>query len=190
MNSKRKSLGTQLLVFLPLIVLLALILLIAVPLFAFGHVDAMIHGPKIVMSLASPDGKHEAYVEEGPSIDPPNQTLFVERSEKSHFMHIADLAEDIDAIQEIAWSPDSQIVIFHSRHCLTATRVADWLTVRIYLGKEWRRTRPQRYPTTFSAGGARQEVKAIAFPESGGFKYRIKGEEKFRKVRLDGLAES
>jgi len=184
MNTGNTSLGWKLLAFLPLIALTALILLIAIPLFTLGYVDAILHGPKIVMSLPSPDGKYEAYVEESPSMDPPNQSLFVERSNKVHFMHIADLAEDVDSIKEILWSPDSEIVVFLSRHYLTATRVGDWRTVRLYLGKEWRRSRPQRHHSTFSSGGVRQRVEAVEFPEPGTFAYRLEGEENFRKIRI------
>jgi len=94
MSIERSKKGIRILVLLPLIALCILLMLIAVPLFAFGYVDAILHGPKIVLSVPSPDGNYEAYVEEAPSIDPPNQSLFVERSDKLHFMHIAKLAGD------------------------------------------------------------------------------------------------
>ena len=176
--------GKKLIVFLPLIALIALLLLIAIPLFSFGYVDIILHGPKIVMSLPSPDGRYEAYVEEHPSIDPPNQALFVEQSNKSYFMHIADLSEDIDSIKEILWSPDSEIVIFLSRHYLTATRVKDWRTVKIYLGKEWKRSRPQRNHTTFSSGGVLHSIEAVKFPDRGSFSYRLKGSNNFQTVSI------
>ena len=68
----------RLLVWLPLIALCGLITLIALPLFAFGYVDAILHGPKTILSASSPDGRYIAYVEESPSIDPPNQSLLVD----------------------------------------------------------------------------------------------------------------
>ena len=190
MNVDRSKKGIRLLVLLPLIALCILLMLIAVPLFAFGYVDAILHGPKIVLSVPSPDGNYEAYVEEAPSIDPPNQSLFVERSDKLHFMHIAKLAGDIDSIKQILWSPDSQIVVFHSRHYLTATRVSDWRTVRIYLGKEWRRSQPRRHHTTFTSGGVSREVEAIEFPEAGGFAYRLVGDDKLYTVVINSLVQS
>jgi hypothetical protein len=174
-------------VFLPLAGLCGLILLIAIPFFSFGYFRAMLYGPAIVTSVPSPNGRHEAYVTENPSIDPPNQSLFVERRDKTHFMHIADLAEDIDAIIEVAWSPDSQVVVFHSKSYLTATRVADWQTVRVYLGKEWKRREPRRHQTTFTSGGIEHKVVAIGFPAAGMFSYRLAGDGKSREVRFNDL---
>ena len=169
---------------LPLIALCSLVVLIAAPLFSFGYIKAMLHGPKIVLSVPSPNGNYEAYVEEGPSIDPPNQSLFVEHRDKIRFMHIADLAEDVDSIRQIVWSPDSEIVIFHSRDYLTATRVSDWRTVRIYLGKEWRRSKPDRH-STFTSGGGNRQVEAIVFPKAGSFAYRLDGDDRLYRVRMD-----
>ena len=191
MNSERsnKNIGIRLLVFLPLIALCILLVLIAVPLFAFGYVDVILHGPKVVLSVPSPDGNYEAYVEEAPSIDPPNQSLFVERSNKLYFMLIADLAEDIDSIEQIVWSPDSQFVVFHSHHYLTATRVSDWQTVRIYLGKEWRKSQPRRHHMTFTSGGVSRQVKAIEFPQAGSFAYQLIGDDKLYTVDIDSLVQ-
>ncbi len=184
MNTKNTTFGRKLLVILPLIALTVLIFLIAVPLFSFGYIDAILYGPECVISLSLPDGRYEAYVEESPSIDPPNQSLFVERSDKNNFIHISDLSEDIDSIKKIQWSPDSEIVLFLSHHYLTATRVKDWRTVRIYLGKEWRRSQPQRHHTTFNSGGIRQCVETIKFPKSGGFSYQLKGSNNFQTVSI------
>ena len=186
-SKKNKCIG--LLVFLPLIALCILLVLIAVPLFAFGYVDTILHGPQVVLSVPSPDGNYEAYVEEAPSIDPPNQALFVERSNKLYFLHIADLAEDIDSIKQIVWAPDSQIVVFHSWHYLTATRVSDWQTVRIYLGKEWRRSQPRRNHITFTSGGVNKKVKTIEFPQAGGFAYHLVGDNKLYTVDIDSLVQ-
>lgn len=182
---KERKVFSRLLVWLPLVALCAVVALVLLPLFAFGYIDVMLHGPKVVTSILSPDGKYEAYVEEGPSIDPPNQSLWVERSDKLHVLRIADLVEDVDYIKEIVWSPDSRLVVFHSKDYLTATRVSDWLTVRVYLGKEWRRSHPRRFPSTFSAGGANRQVEAVEFPEPGAFAYRLKGDETPHTVRMD-----
>jgi len=188
-EKSKKGKGIRLLVLLSLIALCILIVLVAVPLVAFGYVDIILHGPKIVLSVPSPDGNYEAYVEEAPSIDPPNQSLFVQRSNKVYFMLIADLAEDIDSIEQIVWSPDSQIVVFRSRHYLTATRVTDYQTVRIYLGKEWRRSQPRHQHSTFTSGGVSKEVKAIEFPQAGGFTYQLVGDDKLYTVDIDSLVQ-
>jgi hypothetical protein len=67
--------------------------------------SAAIRGFKTVMAVPSPDGNHVAYAEELPSIDPPNQALFIEHKDQRHFMPIADLAEDVDAMVRIVCRP-------------------------------------------------------------------------------------
>ena len=114
----------------------------------------------IVQSVLSPDGNYEAYVEEGPSIDPPNQSLYIQRSDGIHFLLIAKLPEDIDSIKEILWSPNSEIVVFHTRHSLTAVRLPDFQTVRIHIGKEWRRTKADKM-STFSSGEPHASVSPV-----------------------------
>jgi len=160
-----------------------LLLVILVPLFGFGFVQAMVSGPEVVLEVASPDGEFVAYVEEAPSLDPPNQSLFVERGDKTRFMRIAKLAGDIDSIEDIVWSPDGGIVVFHSKCYLTTTRVSDWRTVRVYLGREWRRAEPKRR-TTFSSGGAARFVEEIKFPEPGVVAYRFEGEDAPRRIQF------
>lgn len=194
MENVRKSRARRLLVFLPLIGICLLLALLVIPLSPWGMltwstVDLLLHGSRAVSSVDSPDGAFTAYVIENPSIDPPNQALFVERSDGIRFMHVADLAEDVDSIQEILWSPDSRMVVFHSRDYLTATRVSDWQTVRIYLGNEWRRSRPGR-DSTFTSGGIRRRVASVDFPETGVFAYRFEDEEKDHAVRMDEVVRS
>jgi len=188
MNREKRFVGTRLLVLLVLIVVGLLIAISPFPHLAFAYADAALRGPKVVLSAPSPDGDYEAYVEDLPSIDPPNQALFVEHSDKVRFMHIADLAEDVDAIIRIVWSPDSNIVVFHSRDYLTATRISDWRTIRIYLGKEWTRSQPFR-GATFACGGPQRTVEAIEFPADGRFAYRLDGNEQSSTVRMDSLVQ-
>jgi len=133
------------------------------------------------LAVSSPDGAFTAYVEDLPSIDPPRRALFVERKDQRHFMPIANLAEDVDSIEKVVWSPDSRIVLFHSRDYLAATRVADWQTVRVYLGKEWTRHGHGRR-TTFSSGGRGSTVADIQFNASDGFTYRLTGDDHPRVV--------
>ena len=181
----RRNVFRRLLIWLPLVGLCAVVALVALPLFAFGYVDAMLHGPKTVVSVPSPDGEYEAYVEESPSIDPPNQSLWVERSDKLHVMCIADLAEDVDFIKKVMWSPDGRVVVFHSKDYLTATRVSDWLTIRVYLGREWKRSHARRFPSTFSSEGVKREVEVIEFPEPGVVSYQFKGDDTPHAIRMD-----
>jgi hypothetical protein len=156
-------------------------IILAVLQYAGETASVMTRGPKVVLEVNSPDREFTAYVEDMPSIDPPNQSLSIERKDQRHFMLIADLAEDVDSIKKVVWSPDSRIVVFHSRDYLTATRVADWQTIRVFLGREWTRHQPGRR-STFSSGGQGRVVDAIEFSVPDGFAYRIKGETKFHAV--------
>lgn len=154
--------------------------------YVFAVVRAGVSGPVIVQSAYSPDGKFEAYVEEGPSIDPPNQSLFIQRRDGIHFIQIADLPEDIDSIREIHWSPYSDIVVFHTRYSLTAVSVPGYQTVRIPLGGEWTWTKPTKR-STFSAGAPHFHVAAIEFPRKGAFSYLLEGSAKWRTIEMDVL---
>ena len=169
--------------------LIVTLTLIVVPLFAFGVIDGIVNGPEAILEVTSPDGQYVAYVNESPSMDPPNQSLLIERKDQSRFLPIAKLGEDIDSIKEVIWSPDSSFVIFHSHLYLTVTRISDWQTTRIYLGEEWRRHKPTRR-TTFSGAQPHQIVTDIKFPESGYFTYRLKNEDEIHSVRIDLLQVS
>jgi hypothetical protein len=155
--------------------------------FAQETAAVMTRGPKVVLEVKSPDQEFTAYVEELPSVDPPNQSLVVERKDRRHFMYIAGLAEDVDSIEKVVWSPDSRVVVFHSRDYLTATRVTDWQTIRVFLGKEWTRFQPNRR-STFTSGGQGRVVDAIEFPGPDSFAYRIKGETKLHPLSFSSPA--
>lgn len=162
-----------------------LILLLVLPVSPYGTMTFsmaqwMMGQTAAVMSVPSPDGQYIAYVEEAPSIDPPNQTLLVQRADKSKFMSIAKLTEDVDRIVEIKWSPDNELVVFRSSYYLTATRVSDWKTVRIYLGQEWMRSKPTEF-STFSTPSPR-EVQQMEFSGKGAFTYRLQGESEAHLV--------
>lgn len=137
-----------------------------------GVLRYLAKGPNIIQTVSSPDLQYAAYVDEKPSLDPPNQELYIERSDKSHFLGIAKLTGDVDSIIETLWSPDSQIVVFHSKCYLTAVRISDWKIIRIYLGKEWKRHEPQ-HGSPFSGAGPIKKVSLIDFPESNCFTYRF-----------------
>ena len=150
-------------------------------LYAWGNV--ILNGPNVVQSAVSPNGEYEAYVEDAPSIDGPNQSLFIERSDGIHFLHIADLAEDVDSIDTIHWSPQSDIVVFKTHRNLFAVCLPSYKTVQIYLGQEWRRTAKHRH-STFTSGGVRLHVKDVAFPEPGIVSYNIKGASETQRLDL------
>lgn len=143
-------------------------------------------GPNVAHSVMSPDGNFEAYVVEEPSIDPPNQSLFIQRSDNIHFLSIAKLAEDIDSIKKIHWSPQSDIVVFHTRCYLIAVLVPGYQTIKIPLGGEWIRTKASKR-STFTSAGPRVVVTDIQFPQPGSFSYRLEGAETFKIIQVDSL---
>ena len=51
--------------------------------------------PDTVLSVNSPQGLYEAYVVENPSLDPPNQALFISKTGTGEFRLVARLPEDI-----------------------------------------------------------------------------------------------
>ena len=174
--------------FLPVIILSLFAGFAILFLYASGTIGAMVNGPNVIMEVESPDGKYIAYIIERPSLDPPNQSLMIERSDKSRFLRIAKLVGDVDSIRDILWSPDSSIVVFHSWLYLTIARTSDWSIVRIYLGDEWRRREPIRR-TTFSGAMPVHEVQTIEFPEPGQVAYQLKGQQDFKIVTMDVLPE-
>ena len=166
------------------VILLALFGVLAILyLFACGY----FRGPVSVQSCASPDGKHVAYVLDFPEFDPPNQRAFVGCSEyKGHVMDITAFAADQDFIKRIAWSPDSLIVIFHSKDYLTITRVSDWFTVKVSLAREWKGAEAHDHEVN-PWGGPNREVDRIQFPRPGVIAYYVAGEASPCEINLNVL---
>jgi len=148
-----------------------------------SHVKDFFTGPDVVQSVTSPDQNFEAYVVERPSIDPPNQSLYIQRSDNIHFLRIAKLAEDIDAVKKIHWSPQSDIVVFHTRCNLIAVRVPGYQTVKIPLGEEWIRTKASKR-STFTGAGPRFAVADVQFPQAGSFSYRVEGVDTVKTIEM------
>jgi hypothetical protein len=157
----------------------------SMPLFP-SYVKIFFTGPNVIQSVMSPDGDFEAYVVETPSIDPPNQSLYIQRSDNIHFLFIAKLAGDIDSIKKIHWSPQSDIVVFHTRCHLIAVRVPGYQTVKIPLGGEWIRTKASKR-STFSGAGPRVAVADIQFPQPCSFSYRLEGADTFKIIPMSSF---
>ena len=68
-----------------------------------------------------------------------------------------------------------------ARDYLTATRVTDWQTMRVFLGNEWIRHQPGRR-ATFSSGGRRSTVTAIEFDVPDSLSYRLQGDDRLGRV--------
>jgi hypothetical protein len=151
----------------------------------WGHAQGVFTGPDVEISVPSPDGAFIAYVVNHPSVDPPNQSLYIERGDKIHFNCIAKLPEDVDSIQEIRWSADSAIVVFQTRFSIYAVHLPDYKMVQIPLGTEWKRSKPNRNSTFNASGGG--VVKAIEFPKAGCFGYQLEGTEEIKVIEMSAL---
>lgn len=93
--------------------------------------------PETVLSVASPQGLYEAFVIENPSIDPPNQSLFISKRGTPEFRLVATLPEDIESAQKIYWTEDGTRAIFITGWHLIITDVQNFNTRKISLNPDW-----------------------------------------------------
>ncbi len=151
-------------------------------------------GPQVVQSVFSPDRVYEAYVMEYPSVDPPNQTILIQRSDKSHFVVVGKLVSDVDSIRSIRWSTAGEMVVFVTSNNLIAVLVPGFQTLTIPLADEFARYHPGEFEV-FGGGIPQYQVEEVTFPEPGVFAYRLvrlenfkpSGSEPWREVRLADL---
>lgn len=68
--------------------------------------------PRIAVEETSPDGAHVAQVRNGPSIDPPNQSLWLADRDGAGATKLRQLSEDQDWCNQIVWSADGSTVAF------------------------------------------------------------------------------
>jgi hypothetical protein len=113
--------------------LLTVAAIIIIEFFLFG----LNRKPATSLSVNSPDGVYKAYVKENPSLDPPNQSLFISRNGSDKFRLVDELPEDIEFAQQIYWSPDSRIVVFQTNWYLIMTDVYKFNTKKISLNPDW-----------------------------------------------------
>jgi len=111
--------------------------------------------PRVAASEASPDGRYRAFVRNHPSIDPPNQSLWL-ASDVAGTFQIRKLSEDEDWCRTIAWAGDSQSVAFlvQDAHLV----VVDVVTHRIRVDR-WL-VPQQDYPPS-------QEVRNVSLSHDG-----------------------
>ena len=93
--------------------------------------------PKTVQSVNSPQGLYEAYVVENPSVDPPNQALYIAKTGTGEFRLVARLPEDIEAARKICWTDDGNKAIFITNWNLIITDVRTFNTSKISLNPDW-----------------------------------------------------
>ena len=167
----------------PAYILLGVLIILLTP-FVSGWVKAISVGPNIVQSQLSPDGKFEAYVVDKPSFDPPNHHLYIRRNDVNFSKEIAKLPEDVDFIQKIYWSPDSEIVVFQTWFSLIAADASVYRIVKIPLGGEehWRKN-----GTFWIDYNDVERIATIEFPEPGAFSYRLEDSPQFKTVKMDSL---
>lgn len=88
-----------------------LTLLIALLPLAAGCSRRQLGLPQVALAVDSPDGGHRAVVRNHPSIDPPRQSLWLERVSGGR-QWLRDLSEDQDGCDQAVWSPDGRRVAF------------------------------------------------------------------------------
>jgi hypothetical protein len=167
----------------PAYILMGMAIILITP-FVYACVKTAIVGPNIVQTQLSPDGKFEAYVIDKPSFDPPNHHLYIRRNDVNFSKEIAKLPEDVDFIQKIYWSPDSNIVVFQTWFSLIAADASGYWIVKIPLGGEehWREN-----GTFWVDYDDVKPIAAIEFPKPGAFSYRFEGSDKSKIIEMDSL---
>lgn len=150
-----------------MITALATVILIAVAVyFIFGFNNR----PETVMSVNSPQGLYEAYVVENPSVDPPNQALFISKTGTGEFRLVARLPEDIESVQKIYWTPDGNRSVFITDWHLIITDVRTFNTRKISLNPDWWKWQPER--KTFSSSGTTVVLEEFEIFGSDSLTYR------------------
>ncbi|MCL4561591.1 MAG: hypothetical protein M1281_13385 [Chloroflexi bacterium] len=145
-------------------------------------------GPQIAQSAFSPDRAYEAYVMEYPSLDPPNQTILIQRSDKSHFVVVGKLVSDVDSIRSIHWSATGDMVVFVTSNNMIAVLVPGFQTLNIPLADEFARYHPGE-SEVFGGGIPQYQVAEVAFPKPGVFAFRLVRLENFKPAGTEPLRE-
>ncbi len=146
--------------------LITVILIAVTVYFLFGFNSR----PKKVMTVNSPQGSYEAYVIENPSIDPPNQGLYISKTGTGEFRLVSNLPEDIESAQKIYWTEDGTRAIFVTDWHLFITDVQNFSTRKISLNPDWWTW--QQGKKTFSSSGTSVVMEQMEFIGSDSLRYR------------------
>lgn len=150
-----------------MITALVTVILIAVAVyFIFGFNSR----PETVMSVNSPQGTYEAYVVENPSVDPPNQALFISRTGTGEFRLVAKLPEDIESARKIYWTEDGNKAVFVTDWHLFITDVPAFNTRQISLNPDWWKW--NKGEKTFSSSGTSVVLEEFEIFGSDSLTYR------------------
>jgi len=126
--------------------------------------------PDTVLSVDSPQGLYEAYVVENPSLDPPNQALFISKTGTGEFRLVARLPEDIEATRKICWTDDGNKAIFITNWHLIITDVRNFNTSKISLNPDWWKW--NQGEKTFSSSGTPVVLEELDLYGSDSLTYR------------------
>ena len=122
----------------------------------------------------SPNGSYVAVVKNHWSIDPPNQSLWIKQNNTDKQRKLEDLQEDVNFIEGIHWSPNSDLVVFDTRCFLLGLRPADGKIMKV--SKEW---------TTINGNNEPRPIVGITFIGSSQFGYRYDGADNMVAVSMD-----
>jgi len=112
------------------------------------------------LSNDSPDGTFIACVIESPSMDPPNQSLFIERKGSQNFRLVEELPEDIEFVEKIFWSPDGKIAVFATNWNLVIAGTESLNVTKISLNNDWW---TKNKNGTFSTSGENIKIQTLDF---------------------------
>jgi len=126
--------------------------------------------PETVLTVNSPQGSYEAYVVDNPSVDPPNQALYISRAGTGEFRRVAKLPEDIESVQKIYWTGDGSKAIFVTDWQLFITEVQTFNTRKISLNPDWWKWDTDR--KTFSSSGTSAVLDELELFGSDSLTYR------------------
>lgn len=146
--------------------LITIILIALAVYFIFGFNSR----PETVLTANSPQGSYEAYVVDNPSVDPPNQALFIARTGTGEFRLVAKLPEDIESAQKIYWTEDGSKAIFVTDWHLFITDVKTFSTRKISLNPDWWKWDTDR--KTFSSSGTAVVMEDLELYGSDSLTYR------------------
>lgn len=163
----------------PLLAIGGIVIIMLAP-FAFAHARALIVGPNVVQSAASPDGTSLAFVIDKPSIDGPNHHLYVKDAAGTQTF-VTNLPEDVDFNEKIIWSPHNDIVVFRSHFKLIAYSLASNQTQEVKLGGDYH----WRTNGTFWVD-YKDVLKPtdVQFPCAGMVTYRLEGKDALLTIRF------
>lgn len=157
------------------------VVILTIEYFLFG----LNNKPNQSVSFDSPDGIYKAYVVENPSLDPPNQSLFISKNGYDDFRLVEDLPEDIENIQQIYWSPDSKTVVFLTNWHLIITDVDKFNSKKISINPDWWRWHKNK--GTFSSSNKTIEIKEMQFINSDTLKYRTSEMAQAERICINNL---